>query len=100
MPTTTRTPADTTLDEAIASLQTELNRLDRVTADELAVHPLLTRLGPEPLGPDFTAAHLFARTRRRRTATKTLLMDAHEAVQAEAAAKVEAEMLEISPSAR
>ena len=37
MPTTTRTPADTSLDEAIASLQTELNRLDRVTADGLAV---------------------------------------------------------------
>lgn len=54
--------------------------LDVAPADDLATHPLLARLGPEPLGPDFTPDHLFARTRARRVATKTLLMDAHEVV--------------------
>ena len=36
-PTPTVATTDTSLDEAIASLQTELNRLDRVTAAELGV---------------------------------------------------------------
>lgn len=40
-----------------------------------AGHPLLARLGPEPLGEGFDAAYLHAAARRRRVAAKTLLMD-------------------------
>ena len=40
-----------------------------------AHHPLLARLGPEPLGEGFDAAGLFAAAHRRRIPTKTLLMD-------------------------
>ncbi len=43
-------------------------------------HPLLTDLGPEPLGPDFSGAYLHQRSRRRQTAVKPFLMDAHVVV--------------------
>ena len=39
-------------------------------------HPLLAHLGPEPLTPDFAAEHLYRVSRGRKTAIKTLLMDA------------------------
>lgn len=39
-------------------------------------HPLLRHLGPEPLGPDFTADYLHAASRRRRVALKPFLMNA------------------------
>lgn len=39
-------------------------------------HPLLNRLGPEPLGPDFDGAWLHARSRGRRLAVKSFIMDA------------------------
>jgi formamidopyrimidine-DNA glycosylase len=39
-------------------------------------HPLLRRLGPEPLGPDFHADYLFRRSRRRRVALKPFVMNA------------------------
>lgn len=54
--------------------------LDLIDAKDLASHPLLAALGPEPLGPGFTPDHLFARTRKRKVATKGLLMDAHVVV--------------------
>ena len=54
--------------------------LDLVDASDLASHPLLDALGPEPLGGEFTPEHLFARTRGRKVATKVLLMDAHVVV--------------------
>jgi formamidopyrimidine-DNA glycosylase len=38
-------------------------------------HPALDRLGPEPLGPDFTATYLQARLRGRKQAVKALIMD-------------------------
>ena len=38
-------------------------------------HPALARLGPEPLGPDFTATYLQARLRGRKQAVKALIMD-------------------------
>jgi formamidopyrimidine-DNA glycosylase len=38
-------------------------------------HPLLAALGPEPLSPDFTPAHLFGATRSRSVAIKLALMD-------------------------
>jgi len=43
--------------------------------DPLA-HPLLRRLGPEPLAPGFGGAELHARARGRRLAVKHFLMDA------------------------
>jgi formamidopyrimidine-DNA glycosylase len=43
-------------------------------------HPLLARLGPEPLGEGFDAAGLHAAAHRRRVAAKTLLMDSHVVV--------------------
>ncbi len=38
-------------------------------------HPLLAGLGPEPLGPHFTPAHLEAAARKRSTSIKALLLD-------------------------
>lgn len=42
---------------------------------ELDAHPWFAGLGPEPLGPDFTAAHLLRRFVGRVQAVKTLLLD-------------------------
>lgn len=42
-----------------------------------ARHPLLRDIGPEPFDPGFGGAYLYAKSRGRRTAVKTLLMDAH-----------------------
>mgnify|MGYP001815368273 FL=1 len=44
------------------------------TRDPLA-HPLLARLGPEPLGADFDGAHLYRLSRGRRAAVKNFIMD-------------------------
>lgn len=40
-------------------------------------HPLLARLAPEPLGSEFHAAWLHARTRGRSAAIKTIVMNSH-----------------------
>ena len=40
-------------------------------------HPLLARLAPEPLGVEFDAAWLYARTRGRSAAIKSVVMDSH-----------------------
>jgi formamidopyrimidine-DNA glycosylase len=45
-------------------------------AHDPAEHPLLRHLGPEPLSPEFSAAYLYRRTRRRKIAVKQLLMNA------------------------
>ena len=50
--------------------------LDVAPTAALAQHPLLNRLGIEPLGDEFDGAHLFAATRRRKVAVKILLMNA------------------------
>ena len=42
---------------------------------EPALHPLLARLGPEPLGEAFTVEHLASEARGRRTAIKQLIMN-------------------------
>jgi len=39
------------------------------------LHPLLAALGPEPLGSEFSAAHLWRRSRGRAASVKTFLMD-------------------------
>lgn len=44
--------------------------------DDWTKHPLLRNLGPEPLGEDFTAAHLFRLSRGRRAPVKAFIMDA------------------------
>ena len=62
--------------------------LDVTPAERLERHKLIAVLGPEPLGDDFDGDALHRRTRRRRVATKTYLMNAREVVpiRAEAAA--------------
>lgn len=40
-----------------------------------AIHPLLQKLGPEPLSEAFNGAYLFERSRGRSTAVKSFLMD-------------------------
>ncbi|MFN3543530.1 MAG: bifunctional DNA-formamidopyrimidine glycosylase/DNA-(apurinic or apyrimidinic site) lyase [Thiobacillus sp.] len=44
--------------------------------DDAARHPLLARLGPEPLTPDFDADYLYAQCRHRNAAIKQVIMDA------------------------
>src|SRR5574340_383960 len=48
--------------------------------DDAAGHPLLTRLGPEPLTPAFDAAYLHAQCQRRNAAIKQVIMDAQVVV--------------------
>lgn len=43
---------------------------------EPLAHPLLARLGPEPLGSGFSGSYLWTRARGRRVAIKPFLMDA------------------------
>jgi formamidopyrimidine-DNA glycosylase len=47
---------------------------------EIAQHPLLAGLGPEPLQDGFSAAHLYAATRKRKAAIKQVIMDSHVVV--------------------
>ncbi|MEZ5564311.1 MAG: bifunctional DNA-formamidopyrimidine glycosylase/DNA-(apurinic or apyrimidinic site) lyase [Gammaproteobacteria bacterium] len=47
------------------------------TADDPALHPLIARLGPEPLGDAFNGAYLHERCRRRDIAIKPHVMNAH-----------------------
>jgi formamidopyrimidine-DNA glycosylase len=46
-----------------------------IATDQLAAHPWFAGLGPEPLGPDFTAAHLGRAFAGRRQSVKASLMD-------------------------
>jgi len=43
-------------------------------------HPLLARLGPEPLSTAFTPEYLFLRSRKRKIAVKAFIMDSHTVV--------------------
>ena len=45
-------------------------------SDPLA-HPLLEKLGPEPLSAEFDAGYLYAACRKRSAAIKTVIMDSH-----------------------
>ena len=49
--------------------------MDLIETELLGAHPWFAGLGPEPLGPDFDAAHLLAELAGRRQAIKTLLLD-------------------------
>lgn len=48
----------------------------RMSASEIPNHPLLANLGPEPLEPDFNAAHLHAALRNKSIPIKVAIMDA------------------------
>lgn len=48
--------------------------------DDVARHPLLAHLGPEPLTPAFDAAYLHAQCQRRSAAIKQVIMDAQVVV--------------------
>ena len=54
--------------------------LDVTPASELDQHKLIRALGPEPLSDQFDGDGLHRRTRRRRVAVKTYLMNAREVV--------------------
>jgi len=43
-------------------------------------HPLLSKLGPEPLTPEFNAEYLYKHSRGRRLAVKNFIMDGHVVV--------------------
>jgi formamidopyrimidine-DNA glycosylase len=49
--------------------------MDLFPASEIANHPSLSRLGPDPLGEAFTAAYLHERLRPRAAPVKAVLMD-------------------------
>jgi len=49
--------------------------MDLVRAGELPTHPVLSRLGPEPLSSDFDAAVLARACRGRKTSLKAALLD-------------------------
>ena len=48
----------------------------RIAASEVQTHPLLASLGPEPLEPDFTAAHLHKALQGKSIPIKVAIMDA------------------------
>lgn len=41
------------------------------------IHPLLTKLGPEPLGSQFNAQYLYQQTRKRSASIKNIIMNSH-----------------------
>lgn len=47
------------------------------TADPVEQHPLLMKLGPEPLSGDFSADYLHSCSRHRKQVVKTLIMNSH-----------------------
>lgn len=47
---------------------------------DIAQHPLLAKLGPEPLLEGFNATHLYRATRKRSAAIKLVIMDSHVVV--------------------
>lgn len=49
--------------------------VDMFRTDELAAYPAFVALGPEPLGPDFTAGYLARAIERRSAPIKALLLD-------------------------
>ncbi len=48
--------------------------------EDWSTDPLLARLGPEPLGPDFDGSYLYRRSRGHQQAIKSFLMDAQQVV--------------------
>lgn len=50
------------------------------TTDDIGQHPLIRSLGPEPLSEAFSGDNLFERSRGRKQAIKTFIMDNHTVV--------------------
>jgi formamidopyrimidine-DNA glycosylase len=50
------------------------------TRDDPSHHPLLAKLGPEPLSKEFDAEYLYRITRKRKVAIKQLIMNAQQVV--------------------
>ena len=50
------------------------------TRRDIAQHPLLAKLGPEPLLENFSAQYLYTATRKRSAAIKQVIMDSHVVV--------------------
>jgi formamidopyrimidine-DNA glycosylase len=50
------------------------------SGEAIAEHPLLARLGPEPLAADFDTAYLYQLSRGRKTPIKSFIMDSHVVV--------------------
>jgi formamidopyrimidine-DNA glycosylase len=50
------------------------------TASDPLLHPLLQKLGPEPLSTEFNADYLYAACRKRTAPIKSLIMDSHRVV--------------------
>ena len=73
---------DLVLDSGMIVRLTDPRRFGAVlwAAQDPYSHPLLADLAPEPLGAEFDAGWLHARTRGRRAAIKTVLMDSHTVV--------------------
>lgn len=46
-------------------------------AERIEDHPLINRLGPEPLQPEFNGVYLYQQTRSRSAPIKTTIMDGH-----------------------
>ena len=46
-------------------------------AENIATHPLLKELGPEPLTADFSGEHLYGLAKKRKLPIKTFIMDGH-----------------------
>jgi len=51
-----------------------------LTADEITEHPLLRKLGPEPLEDEFDGHHLVNSARGKKLAIKNFIMDSHVVV--------------------
>ncbi len=49
-------------------------------AEDLEQHPLLSKLGPEPLTDEFDSDYLFSLSRKRKAPIKTFIMDGHMVV--------------------
>lgn len=49
-------------------------------ADDTSGHPLISRLGPEPLAPEFGGRLLFQLSRKKQTPVKSFIMDNHVVV--------------------
>jgi len=47
------------------------------TTDQPERHPLLCKLGPEPLSNDFSGEHLFKNSRNKKVAVKNFIMNGH-----------------------
>ncbi len=47
------------------------------TTKAAALHPLLSKLGPEPLSDDFDGALLFTQSRKKKVAVKNFIMNSH-----------------------